>query len=49
MIDIKKHVIITGVHPSPLSAYRGFFGSGIFDKLDHEYKKLFKVDIDWGI
>jgi len=45
----KKHVIITGVHPSPLSAYRGFFGSGIFDKIDKEYEKLFKTDIDWGI
>jgi len=49
IIDTKKHIIITGVHPSPLSAYRGFFGSGIFDKLDNEYKKLYKKDIDWGI
>jgi uracil-DNA glycosylase len=49
IIDTKKHVIIKGVHPSPLSAYRGFFGSGIFDKLDDEYKKLFGNDIDWGI
>jgi uracil-DNA glycosylase len=49
IIDTKKHVIITGVHPSPLSAYRGFFGSGIFDKLDSEYEKLFEKEINWGI
>jgi uracil-DNA glycosylase len=49
MIDTKKHVIINGVHPSPLSAYRGFFGSGIFDKLDSEYEKVFDKEIDWTI
>ena len=49
IIDTKKHVIIKGVHPSPLSAYRGFFGSGIFDKLDDEYEELYKKEIDWSI
>lgn len=43
-----KHIIITGVHPSPLSAYRGFFGSNIFEKLEKEYKNLFKKSIDWS-
>ena len=43
-----KHKIITGVHPSPLSAYRGFFGSNIFEKLEKEYKNLFKKSIDWS-
>jgi len=32
MIDNTKHLIIKSVHPSPLSAYRGFFGSKPFSK-----------------
>ena len=48
-IDTKKHIIINGVHPSPLSAYRGFFDSGIFDILDKEYIKLFKKEINWEL
>jgi len=48
-IDTKKHIIIKGVHPSPLSAYKGFFGSGIFDKLDDEYERIFKREIEWKL
>jgi len=48
-INEKKHIIIKGVHPSPLSAYRGFFNSGIFDIFDKEYIKLFKKDINWDL
>ena len=35
LIDSKKHNIICGVHPSPLSAYRGFFNSDIFKKINY--------------
>ncbi len=31
-IDRKKHLVLESVHPSPLSAYRGFFGSRVFSK-----------------
>lgn len=31
-IDRKKHLVLESVHPSPLSAYRGFFGSKVFSK-----------------
>jgi uracil-DNA glycosylase len=48
-IDENKHVIINGVHPSPLSAYRGFFESGIFDDLDDEYERLFNKQIKWDL
>jgi uracil-DNA glycosylase len=48
-IDEKKHHIINGIHPSPLSAYRGFIGSGIFDILDKEYIKLFQKEINWEL
>ena len=49
MIDTNKHIIIKGVHPSPLSAYRGFFGSKIFDKLDDEFEEIFGKEINWKI
>ena len=32
MLTNKKHLILESAHPSPLSAYRGFFGSKPFSK-----------------
>lgn len=32
LIDKTKHLVLTSVHPSPLSAYRGFFGNKHFSK-----------------
>ncbi|MGM9803642.1 MAG: uracil-DNA glycosylase [Muribaculaceae bacterium] len=32
LIDPSKHLVLTSVHPSPLSAYRGFFGNKHFSK-----------------
>ena len=32
LIDAKRHLVLTAPHPSPLSAYRGFFGCGHFSK-----------------
>ncbi len=32
LIDSEKHLILEAAHPSPLAAYRGFFGSGHFSK-----------------
>ena len=37
--------IILGVHPSPLSAHRGFFGSGIFKKVDEKLSQT----VNWSI
>ena len=34
LIDETKHLILTSVHPSPLSASRGFFGSAPFSKTE---------------
>ena len=39
-----KERIIKGVHPSPLSVYNGFFGSGIFKKVE----ELLGANIDWS-
>jgi uracil-DNA glycosylase len=46
-IDLKKHIIIEGVHPSPLSAYKGFFNSNIFKKVNISLKKQKKKPINW--
>lgn len=43
LIDSRKHLILSSAHPSPLSAYRGFFGNHHFS-LTNEY--LIKHSID---
>jgi len=47
-IDDDKHIIITGVHPSPLSAHRGFFGSEIFKIVNDELENRGKGPINWN-
>ena len=46
-IDTNKHYILESVHPSPLSASRGFFGCGHFKKANDILKELGKEEIDW--
>lgn len=45
----KKHSIIEGVHPSPLSAYRGFFGSKIFSRINEVLRQSGEEEINWQI
>ncbi|WP_432353979.1 uracil-DNA glycosylase [Sporosarcina sp. A2] len=47
LIDLTKHVTIESVHPSPLSATRGFFGSRPFSKTNEQLTKWGKPEIDW--
>ena len=47
IIDISKHHILSGVHPSPLSAYRGFFGCKHFSKTNDILVKIGKEKINW--
>ena len=49
MIDETKHCIIKTPHPSPLSAYRGFFGSKVFSKTNTYLKQQGKRPIDWQL
>ncbi|NBJ70311.1 MULTISPECIES: uracil-DNA glycosylase [Clostridia] len=49
LIDTNKHYIIKSPHPSPLSAYRGFFGSKPFSKTNKLLKQLDRHPIDWRI
>ena len=47
LIDENKHHILTAVHPSPLSAYRGFFGCNHFIQANAILKKANKQEIEW--
>jgi len=47
LIDTKKHFIVESAHPSPLSAYRGFFGSKPFLKVNEYLISTGQVPIDW--
>jgi uracil-DNA glycosylase len=47
LIDEKKHFIIQSAHPSPLSAYRGFFGSQPFSKINAFLRDQQKEIIHW--
>ena len=49
LITNKKHLIIESAHPSPLSAYRGFFGSKPFSKTNDFLIKNNIKPIDWKI
>lgn len=46
-IDQNKHLILKSVHPSPLSAYRGFFGNQHFSKTNQYLAKNGKEPIHW--
>lgn len=46
-IDRSKHCVITSPHPSPLSAYRGFFGSKPFSRANSYLIEHNETPIDW--
>ena len=48
-IDTTKHLVLKAPHPSPLSAYRGFFGCKHFSQANNYLKKLGKREIDWSL
>lgn len=47
IIDTEKHFIIKSPHPSPFSAYNGFFGSKAFSRTNAHLKSLGKEEINW--
>lgn len=47
LIDTSKHKIITSVHPSPLSAYRGFFGSKPYSETNQYLTSVGLEPINW--
>jgi uracil-DNA glycosylase len=46
-IDRTRHLVIESPHPSPFSAYNGFFGSKPFGKTNEYLKKQGKEPVDW--
>jgi uracil-DNA glycosylase len=47
LINESRHSILTAVHPSPLSAHRGFFGCKHFSQTNEILKRIGKQEIDW--
>jgi len=48
-VDSSKHLILKAPHPSPLSAFRGFFGSKPFSKINEYLLKHNKEPINWQL
>jgi uracil-DNA glycosylase len=48
-ISRSKHHVIQGVHPSPLSAYRGFFGCHHFSRCNDFLRAQGKTPINWAL
>ncbi len=46
-IDRNRHLVLTSAHPSPLSAYKGFFGNHHFSHTNAYLKQHGKIEIDW--
>ena len=49
MIDEHKHLVLRSPHPSPLSAYRGFFGSRHFSRINQHLEEQGGLPIDWQL
>ena len=49
LVDSSRHRVIVGVHPSPLSAHRGFFGSRPFSRANEALRALGRPPIDWSL
>jgi uracil-DNA glycosylase len=47
LINQEKHLILQSPHPSPLSSYRGYFGSRPFSKANEWLKSRNKKEINW--
>jgi len=47
VVDKSKHHLLTSVHPSPLSAHRGFLGCGHFSKCNELLEAQGKSPVDW--
>lgn len=47
LIDTSKHLVLESTHPSPFSAYNGFFGSKPFSKCNAYLKEHVEKEIEW--
>jgi len=49
LINAQKHLVLTAVHPSPLSVYRGFFGCRHFSQTNVFLQQRGEKPIDWKL
>jgi uracil-DNA glycosylase len=49
LIDGARHAMVTGAHPSPLSARRGFFGSRPFSRINALLEEAGKRPVEWQL
>jgi uracil-DNA glycosylase len=49
LIDGQRHLVLRSVHPSPLSAHRGFMGCGHFAKANAYLEQRGEARIDWSL
>jgi uracil-DNA glycosylase len=49
LIDVSKHLVLKSVHPSPLSAHRGFIGNGHFSRCNKFLQQHDLSPIDWRL
>lgn len=48
-IDRNRHLVLKSVHPSPLSAHRGFIGCGHFSRANQWLEQQGKKSVDWSL
>jgi len=49
LIDTQKHYILKAAHPSPYSAYNGFFGCRHFSRTNEILRRHGLPEIDWSV
>jgi len=49
LVDPKRHLVLSSVHPSPLSAHRGFIGNGHFSAANRYLQSRGQAPIDWAL
>ncbi len=49
MVDRVNNLVLEAAHPSPLSAYNGFFGCRHFSKANEYLVAMGKAPIDWNL
>ena len=48
-IDSSKHLVMKSVHPSPLSAHRGFFGNHQFSTINRYLQEQGQAPVNWQL
>ncbi|MBD8879817.1 MULTISPECIES: uracil-DNA glycosylase [Rhodanobacter] len=49
LVDTRKHCVLKSVHPSPLSAHRGFLGCGHFSAANRYLETQGQAPVDWSL